>query len=98
MADDGEARMPKGEKSQGLTRVPANQQVRGSYGQSQWQGDRVSPATSESHQVELPTLHSTRMLNIFFKSDFRALGMHVHCIFRIRGQDRLISYNLGEKT
>lgn len=61
----------------------------------------MSPGTSEFHQVKLPTLHSTRMLNVlfffFFKSDFRTSVMHVHCVFPIRGQDRLMFSNIEEK-
>lgn len=70
LADDGEARMPKDRKSLGFTRVPANQQARGSSVQPQQPHiglvHQASPGTSEFHQVKLPTLHSTRMLFFFF--------------------------------
>ncbi|CAI9174942.1 unnamed protein product [Rangifer tarandus platyrhynchus] len=102
--------MPKDRKSLGFTRLPANQQARSSYMQPQrphtglvhQPGDQASPGTSEFHQVKLPTLHSTRMLFFFFKEkkklDSRASGMHVHCIFHIRGQGRLTSSELGGKV
>lgn len=106
LADDGEARMPKDRKSLGFTRVPANQQARGSSVQPQQPHiglvHQASPGTSEFHQVKLPTLHSTRMLFFFFlrkkKLDSRASGMHVLCVFRIRGQGRLTSSDLGGKV
>lgn len=62
------------------------------------QGDQVSPGTPEFHQVKLTTLQSARMLNGFFKSGFRASVMHVHCVFLIRGQDRLLSCSVGKKV
>lgn len=97
LADDGEARMPKDRKSLGFTHIPANQQARGSSVQPQRPHiglvHQASPGTSEFHQVKLPTLHSTRML-----MDSRALGMHVLCVFRIRGQGRLTSSDLGGKV
>lgn len=61
-----------------------------------WHGDRVSPGASEFRQVPLTALHKDA--GGFLKSDLRASVMHVHCIFRIMGQDRLISCNIGGKV
>ena len=106
LADDGEARMPKDRKSLGSTRVPANQQARGCSMQPQRPHigfvHQASPGILNFTKSSCPL--STRMLIFFFffkekkKLDSRASGMHVHCIFHIRGQGRLTPSELGGKV